>query len=74
MERKTIERVNGRFAKSLEGMDDFAKKVVKELCEKYPDIDFFDLEFSFKRAFNFAMSLELLEYSAKPSKEDNDVS
>lgn len=74
MERKTIERVNGRFAKRLEGIDDFAKKVAKELCEKYPDVDFFDIKYSFDTAFNFAMSMEILKYSAEPSKKDNNES
>lgn len=74
MERKTIERVNGRFAKKLEGIGDFAEKVAKELCERYPDVDFFDIKYSFDTAFNFAMSMEILRYSAEPSKKDNSES
>ena len=74
MERKTIERVNGRFVKRLEGISDFAEKVAKELCEKYPDVDFFDIKYSFDTAFNHAMSMEILKYSALPSKKDNNES
>ena len=63
MERKTIERKNGQMSKPLEGMAEFAEMVAKELCEKYPDVDFFDLEFMFKREFNHQMSLQVLKYS-----------
>lgn len=35
-------------------------KVVDELCEIYPDIDLFELEFLFHKEISYAMSTRLL--------------
>lgn len=72
MERKTIERVNGQMKTHLEGITEFAMIVAKDLCEKYPEVDFFDLECMFKREFDFQMSLQVLKYSGRrPDKMDD---
>lgn len=66
MERRPIERTKkGQYVKHLEGMREFAEKVAKELCEKYPDVDFFDMRIMFENDFNFAMSMELVKYASE---------
>ena len=61
MERKTIPRnEKGQFIWIPKDMETFTQKVVDELCEKYPDIDLFELEFLFHRKISYAMSTRLL--------------
>ena len=72
MERKPIERTKqGQYVKHLEGMREFTEKVAKELCERYPDVDFFDMQIMFERDFNFAMSMELLKYGSERNKDED---
>ena len=66
MERKIIARTNqGQYVNFPKDIDKFAKKVAEELCEKYPDVDFFDLEHIFDGQFHFAMAMELMKYGSE---------
>lgn len=61
MARQIIPRTDkGQYEYHPNGIEDFAKRVAKELCETYPNIDMFDLELIFNRQFTFAMTMELL--------------
>ena len=64
--RKPIERTKyGQYAEELKGMNDFVKEVVKELCDKYPDADFFDLENMFESNFRFELVVRMMEEAAE---------
>lgn len=65
LQRKPMERVNGRYKDKLEGMDEFCEKVVKDLCAKYPEVDILDLENIFRRVFGYKLSLQLMRESAE---------
>lgn len=65
--RKIITRTNnGKFAYQLDEIREFAARVAAELLEKYPDVDYFDLEKQFDSAFGhqyaLAMMREILEH------------
>ena len=62
-ERKPLKRIEGRFEKSLDGIDQFAESVVRELAINYPDVDLIDLEFIFERQLAFQFSKrQLVEF------------
>lgn len=65
IQRKPMERVNGRYKDKLEGMDEFCEKVAKDLCAEYPDIDILDLDNIFRRVFGYKLSLQLMKESAE---------
>lgn len=69
MARETIKRINGRLEKRPRGIDEFAKEVANALCDKYPDIDIFDLKYCFDNSFNYEISCRLGEESIGYRKE-----
>ena len=56
-ERKPLSRNKGKYAHELEGMDEYAEKVAKELCAMYPNVDILDIDYIFAKSFGFAMSM-----------------
>lgn len=71
MTRKIIpRRKDGSYAHGLEGIDNFALEVVKKLLDKYPDVDYYDLELHFNAAFEFQYMWERMYGSHKISSED----
>lgn len=61
MKRKTIPRnEKGQFVWTPKDIESFTQKVVDELCEIYPDIDLFELEFLFHKEISYVMSTRLL--------------
>ena len=66
MARQIIKRMpDGRLEKRPDDIDEFAKEVVKNLCNKYPDIDFFDLKYCFETSFNFEFTCRMAEESVE---------
>ena len=65
MARKPMERTaRGQFRNGLKGLDEYADKVAKELCEKYPDVDIIDIEILFMKRFEFSMAREMIKYGS----------
>ncbi len=59
--RTPLKRENGRYVDCPKGIEEFAEEVVKNMSEKYPDIDLIDLEFIFSKQLSFQFSRKLLE-------------
>ena len=67
-QRKTIERVNGRMKERPKDISKFVERVVNELCDEYPDIDFFDLYYAFQAGFMYHLSGRMLKEGSQTSK------
>ena len=70
MTRQIIKRMDdGRLEKIPEGIDEFAREVANKLCDKYPNIDFFDLKYCFESTFNYEFTCRIAEESVDYRKE-----
>lgn len=58
--RQNIKRINNRFEKRIDGIDEFAKEIANNLLKKYPDIDFYDLMYLFEISFRYQYSIAML--------------
>ena len=61
MTRQNIKRINNRFEKRIDGIDEFAKEIANNLLKKYPDIDFYDLMYLFEMQFRYEYSKAMLK-------------
>lgn len=63
VKREWLERTEaGQFKNSLEGMDEYAGKVAKELCEMFPDVQIMDIQHIFESSFRWQMCCENAQY------------
>lgn len=68
--RRNIKRINNRFEKRVDGIDEFAKETANNLLEKYPDIDFYDLMYLFEISFRYQYSVAMLIEEDKILREE----
>lgn len=69
--RKVLKRTaTGKYADRLEGMTEFAARVAKELLEAYPDVDYFDLEGFFDKAFGCQYALAMMREGLEIKESD----
>lgn len=52
----------GQFESQLEGMDEYASKVARELCEMFPDVQIMDIQHQFELRFRWQMCCENIQY------------
>lgn len=72
--RIPAKRENGLYDfQQFDGIKELADKVVKELCEKYPDIDIFDIEIMFEKNLSASFTMANLENSAVYEYPEVDV-
>lgn len=70
MTRQNIKRINNRFEKRVDGIDEFAKETASNLLKKYPDIDFYDLMYLFEISFRYQYSVAMLIEEDKILREE----
>ena len=63
--REPIPRINGKYEYRLEGIDEYAKEVAKELVNMYPKVDIIDIQYQFEANLKHHFSMELLWSSVK---------
>ena len=64
--RKPFERTNnGKYVHELEGINEYADKVARELCSMYPNVDVIDIDYIFMKNFSFAMTMVNLRENAE---------
>ncbi len=63
--RQNLERIKGKFAYKLPGLDSFVAEVVNDLGDKYPDIDLIDIGWQFDVEFKHQLARRIARESAE---------